>query len=88
MLYFILYLVTGFIIGALTVWVLWKTKDIKRECGNLIVKKDPDDGQVYLFMEVWKNSINDILTMNKVQLIVKPETPETTVVNPAETTRK
>lgn len=44
--------------------------------GELFVKKDPDDGEIYIFMQLENCSPNDVLTMDKVVLTVRHEIVE------------
>lgn len=44
--------------------------------GELFVKQDPEDGEIYIFMQLENRSPNDVLTMDKVVLTVRHETAE------------
>lgn len=70
--------VIGILIGIFIASIVWFIvfKHLKSKVniiGDLFTKQDPDDGEIYIFMQLNNCSPHDVLTMNSVTLTVRHE---------------
>lgn len=73
--------VIGILIGVFITSIVWfiilkRLKSKVNIIGDLFTKQDPEDGEIYIFMQLENCSPNDVLTMDKVVLTVRHETVE------------
>lgn len=74
----IIFSIIGAVFGIIVttiIFIKFPIPDKTPVIGNLLMRKDEEDGEVYLFLEIKNYSVDDILAMDMVKLRVqKPDT--------------